>query len=125
MARYLKRGLGEAAIKGADAEVRRVVEDALDDIARRGDDAVRDMSRKFDGFERDDFRLAPAEIAACLESLEPQARSDIEFAQAQVRNFAEIQKAASVDPDSTSTFTWASLSENPLCGSAPCRSSRH
>ena len=38
--------------------------------------------------------LSDAEIQDCLGQLSPGDISDIEFAQAQVRNFAEIQRAA-------------------------------
>jgi sulfopropanediol 3-dehydrogenase len=80
-----------------DAKVRDVVERALDDIARRGNAAVREMSRKFDGWDREDYRLSAAEIDACMAELDPQDINDIKFAQAQVRNFAEKQKACLLD----------------------------
>ena len=51
MPRYLKTGISDAEAAEADEKVRRVVEDALDDIAKRGDAAVRDMSIKFDNWE--------------------------------------------------------------------------
>jgi sulfopropanediol 3-dehydrogenase len=38
--------------------------------------------------------LSEAEIAACIDKLTEQEKADIAFAQAQVRNFAEIQKAS-------------------------------
>ena len=60
----------------------------------RGDDAVRELSVKFDGWDRDDYRLTDAEIEGCLGQLSPSDLDDIRFAQAQVRNFAEIQRAA-------------------------------
>ncbi|BBK44403.1 histidinol dehydrogenase [Allostella vacuolata] len=94
MATILKRGKDVEAIAEIDAQVRSVVETALDDIARRGDDAVREMSRKFDGWERDDYRLGPDEIEAALAELRPRDIADIRFAQEQVRNFAEIQMSA-------------------------------
>ena len=94
MATILKRGKDVEAIAEMDAQVRSTVEAALDDIARRGDDAVRELSRKFDKWERDDFRLTPAEIEAAVAQLSPREIADIEFAQAQVRNFAQIQMDA-------------------------------
>jgi sulfopropanediol 3-dehydrogenase len=93
MARWLKRGKDIAARAEADRQVRAIVEDILGDIEKRGDDAVRDMSRKFDGWDRPDFRLSQAEIDACMAELTDQDLSDIAFAQTQVRNFAERQKA--------------------------------
>ena len=75
-----------------DRKVRDVVEATLADIERRGDAAVRDLSIKFDGWDRRDYRLSQTEIDACVESLSVQDVKDIEFAQAQVRNFARIQR---------------------------------
>ncbi|BBK30396.1 sulfopropanediol 3-dehydrogenase [Stella humosa] len=94
MATILKRGKDVEAIAEIDAQVRSTVETALNDIARRGDDAVRDLSRKFDKWERDDFRLSQAEIDEAVGQLRPRDIADIQFAQAQVRNFAEIQMSA-------------------------------
>jgi sulfopropanediol 3-dehydrogenase len=94
MARALKTGLDDSEKREIDAKVRATVEAALADIEARGDTAVREMSNKFDGWDRDDYRLTPAEIAACVDALTPQERHDIEFAQKQVRGFAEIQRAA-------------------------------
>ncbi|MFO1067847.1 MAG: histidinol dehydrogenase [Geminicoccaceae bacterium] len=94
MARYLKQGRDPEAVASADAQVRATVEAALDDIARRGDAAVHEMSVRFDGWARDDYRLSQAEIDACIDRLDPRDVDDIRFAQAQVRNFAEIQMAS-------------------------------
>ena len=81
MPRYLKTGISDVEAAEADEKVRRVVEDALDDIAKRGDAAVREMSLKFDRWERDDFRLSEAEIESCLDRVPEQDRTDILFAQ--------------------------------------------
>jgi sulfopropanediol 3-dehydrogenase len=97
MARYLKTGQSGEEKAAADDKVRAVVEQALDDIAKRGDAAVREMSIKFDKWERDDFRLSDSEIEACLAQVEPQDIADIKFAQTQVGNFAQIQKDALKD----------------------------
>ncbi len=97
MAIWLKRGATAQAKRDADRKVRDIVEAALADIEDRGDAAVRDMSIRFDGWDRDDYRLSQAEIDACVDSLSPQERKDIEFAQTQVRNFAQIQRASMQD----------------------------
>jgi len=97
MAIWLKRGATAEAKADADRKVRDIVEAALADIEKRGDEAVRDMSVKFDGWDRDDYRLSQAEIDACVDSLTPQERKDIEFAQAQVKNFARIQRDSMKD----------------------------
>jgi sulfopropanediol 3-dehydrogenase len=97
MAIYLKRGASAESKATADRKVRDIVEAALADIEARGDAALREMSNKFDGWDRDDYRLSQAEIDACVNSLSPQERKDIEFAQTQVRNFAQIQRASMTD----------------------------
>jgi sulfopropanediol 3-dehydrogenase len=97
MARYLKSALSAAAKAAEDAKVREVVEAALGDIADRGDVAVREMSIRLDQWERDDYRLTDAEIRDCLDQVSAEDLEDIRFAQAQIRNFAEIQKGALQD----------------------------
>ena len=97
MAEYLKRGANADVKAAADRKVRDIVEAALADIEQRGDAALREMSIKFDGWDRDDYRLSQAEIDAAVDSLSPQERKDIEFAQAQVRNFAQIQRDSMKD----------------------------
>lgn len=97
MAQWLKRGATAEAKADADRKVRDIVEAALADIEKRGDAAVREMSIKFDGWDREDYRLSQSEIDQCVDSLTPQERKDIEFAQTQVRNFAQIQRASMQD----------------------------
>src|SRR3954469_20106115 len=94
MARWLKTSISAADKADADTKVRSIVEELLADIAARGDAAVREMSVKFDKWDRADYRLTDAEIKDCLDQLTGQDLEDIRFAQAQVRNFAEHQKAA-------------------------------
>ncbi len=97
MAQWLKRGATAEAKADADRKVRDIVEAALADIEKRGDAAVREMSNNFDGWDREDYRLSQSEIDRCVDSLTPQERKDIEFAQTQVRNFAQIQRASMQD----------------------------
>jgi sulfopropanediol 3-dehydrogenase len=94
MARFLKRGRDADAVAEDDAKVRATVEGILADIKARGDAAVRELSIRFDKWDRQNFRLSEGEIQACLDQLSPRDLDDIRFAQAQVRNFAEHQKAA-------------------------------
>jgi sulfopropanediol 3-dehydrogenase len=82
---------------GRDGELTRLVEKILADVEARGDDAVRDYAVKFDQFDRPSYRLSPSEIESCIESLSPQERRDIEFAQLQVRRFAEAQRGCISD----------------------------
>ncbi len=94
METWLKRGSEASGIAEADARVRETVEAILADVQARGDQAVRDLSIRFDKWERDDYRLSDTEIEACLSQLRPRDIEDIEFAQAQVRNFAQHQREA-------------------------------
>lgn len=97
MAIWLKRGETAEVKADSDRKVRDIVEVALADIEQRGDEAVREMSIKFDGWDREDYRLSQAEIDACVDSLSAQERKDIEFAQTQVRGFAQIQRDSMKD----------------------------
>jgi sulfopropanediol 3-dehydrogenase len=97
MARHLKTAKGAAERAEADLRVRQTVEGILADIEKRGDAAVRELSEKFDDWSPKSFRLNEAEIAAAMATLSPRDIEDIKFAQAQVRNFAQHQKAALKD----------------------------
>ena len=97
MAIYLKRGATAEAKAETNRQVRDTVEGILADIEARGDEAVRELSTRFDKWDRDSYRLTDAEIAACIDTLSPQDVRDIEFAQTQVRNFAQIQRDSMKD----------------------------
>jgi sulfopropanediol 3-dehydrogenase len=97
MIRVLKQGATEAEKSEADRKVRQTVESILEDIAARGDTAVRELSAKFDKWEPESFRLRPDEIQSLIASLPAQVIEDIKFAQAQIRRFAEAQRAALKD----------------------------
>ena len=94
MIRHLKTARTEGQRAEDDAKVRATVEDLLAAVAARGDAAVRDLSRKFDTYDPPSFRLSEREIEAAMEKVSGQDLADIRFAQAQVRGFAEHQKAA-------------------------------
>jgi sulfopropanediol 3-dehydrogenase len=97
MIRYLKEGRAAAVKTEDDAKVRATVEGIIRDIETRGDDAVREYSRKFDQWDPADFRLSRAEIEAARKQLSAREIEDITFAQAQIRNFAQIQRASMQD----------------------------
>ncbi len=97
MIRFLKEGISQEEKDDADAKVRETVENILDDIKARGDAALKDYSEKFDNWRPDNFQVSRAEIDICYDQVTEQNIEDIEFAQAQVRGFAEIQKAALID----------------------------
>jgi sulfopropanediol 3-dehydrogenase len=94
MIRYIKSGTSAETKATEELSVRGVVETMLADIAARGDTAVRQYSEKLDKWSPSSFRLSRSEIDACYEKLSAQGIEDIRFAQQQVRNFAQIQRAA-------------------------------
>ena len=94
MAEHLKQGKPAVARAEDDARVRGAVEEILGDIETRGDAAVRELSAKFDGYEPQAFRLTPSEIEAAMSRVSTREMEDIRFAQAQIRHFAEAQKAS-------------------------------
>ncbi|MEP4033507.1 histidinol dehydrogenase [Roseibium polysiphoniae] len=94
---YLKLGKPEAERSVDDAKVRKIVETALADIGTRGDAAVRELAEKFDGYAPASFRLSQQEIDELIAQVSPRDLEDIRFAQAQVRRFAEAQRASMTD----------------------------
>ena len=92
MATHLKRRIAKEVTDELDRKVRKTVEDILDDVRKRGDAAIREYSEKFDRWAPK--KLTKAEIDAILANVPPQTIADIKFAQAQIRHFAEHQKAA-------------------------------
>lgn len=80
-----------------DAKVRASVEAILKDIETRGDAAVRELALKFDRHAPPAFRLSASEIEAAMARVAPRDMHDIRFAQAQIRRFAEAQRASMQD----------------------------
>ena len=76
------------------AAISTIVTQIIDAVRERGDDAVREYSARFDGWEPERFRLSEEEIEGCVARVDAQTLADIEFAQAQVRRFAEHQRAS-------------------------------
>jgi sulfopropanediol 3-dehydrogenase len=85
------------AIKAADAKVRATVEDILAQVDARKDAAIRELSEKFDKWSPKDFRLSAQEIERAIAQVSKRDLDDIKFAQAQVRNFAQKQRATMQD----------------------------
>jgi len=92
MISYLKQGKSDADVAEADAKVRGIVEGILANIEKRGDAAVRELSEKFDGYTPAKLRLSEDEIRTAIAKVPQTDIEDIEFAQKQIRNFAEKQK---------------------------------
>ena len=97
MIRHLKTGISSVQAADDDAKVRATVEEMLGAISARGDAAVREYSLRLDNWSPQTFRLSRPEIDACYRELPAQAVDDIRFAQSQIRNFAQIQRAALQD----------------------------
>ncbi|HUI99694.1 MAG TPA: histidinol dehydrogenase, partial [Usitatibacter sp.] len=86
---YLKR-----ATKSPETETgtaRRVVEEMLAEIERRGEAAVREYAAKLDGWSGEIVMTAAA-IERRVRDIPAEVKRDIEFATARVRRFAEAQR---------------------------------
>jgi len=97
MATYLKQRIAQAVTDAIDLKVRRTVESILDEVRQRGDAAVRELSAKFDGWSPRSFRLSESDIEAIMAKVAPGTIADIRFAQEQIRNFAQHQRASIKD----------------------------
>jgi len=97
MIRHLKEAAALGTRDADDAAVRQTVETIIADVSARKDAAVRDYSEKFDHWQPASFRLGRSEIEACYRDVSSQAVDDIRFAQAQIRRFAEAQRATMQD----------------------------
>src|SRR5204862_1092701 len=97
MPRHIKTAALAGQQEEADAKTRSAVEAIITDVKARGDAAVRDLSERFDKWSPPSFRLSDDEIRALVARVSPQTIDDIKFAQQQIRNFAEIQRASMKD----------------------------
>ncbi len=97
MPRHIKTAALAGTQDEADAKTRATVEAIVADVRARGDAAVRELSERFDQWSPPSFRLSEAEIRDLVARVPAQTLDDIRFAQAQIRNFAEIQRAALKD----------------------------
>ncbi len=94
---YIKKSITASEKQEVDTKVRKTVETILADIRERHDAAVRELSEKFDKWTPEKFRLSDEQIQAVIATLPEQTIEDLKFAQAQVRRFAEAQRAALQD----------------------------
>ena len=94
MATVFKEGKSAEDRFEADQKVQEIVRAILTDIRDRGDEAVRELSHKFDNWNPENFKLSDDQIEEITSSLPRQTIDDLKFAQAQVRKFAEVQRAA-------------------------------
>jgi len=96
MIRTIKSAQG-GVVNGHDGAVTSAVQSLLAQVEQGGDKAVRELSIRFDKFDRKSYRLTKAEIDGCVNSLTSREREDLDFAQDQIRAFAEAQKATLLD----------------------------
>ena len=89
---YLKRGKSDDERSEEDAKTRSVVDATLKDIEARGDAAVRELSEKFDKYSPPSFRLSQEEIDALIAKVSPREMADLQYAQENVRKFAQAQR---------------------------------
>ncbi|MEO0491917.1 MAG: histidinol dehydrogenase [Actinomycetota bacterium] len=90
MAEILKDATSKGA-HGADFALTERVHGIISDIETRGEAAVRELSAQFDSWEPEQFRLTDGQIAETIAAVSPETIADIEFAQSQIRNFAQAQ----------------------------------
>ena len=73
------------------------VSEMLLSIERDGLDAVRGYSRELDGWDPPSFEITADDITAAGAALTDELKASIAFAQAQIRHFAELQRATLTD----------------------------
>ena len=88
----LKISKPEAEKREDDEKVRSTVESILADVEERGDACVRELSKKFDKYDPPNFLLNKSEIDAAMQKVSDQEMEDINFAQNQIRRFAQEQR---------------------------------
>jgi len=86
---YLKKAAKTPDTEGGNA--RKVVEEMLGEIERRGEAAVREYAEKLDKWTGE-IVLTEADIERRTAGIDASVKRDIEFAASQVRRFAEAQR---------------------------------
>lgn len=113
---YLKKAtLATDTASAASADVPAIVRSVIDDIRRDGDGAVRRYSDKFDKWSPDTFKLGKDDIDRILATVPQQTLDDIREVQANVRKFAEAQRASLHDFEvETSPGVFLGQRNNPV-----------
>lgn len=93
----LKQGKSVDDIKSADEKVSAIVRETLKKIESNGDKAVRELSEQFDKWSPESFRLSDKQIQDIADGMPEQTKTDIEFAQSNIRKFAEAQRGSMKD----------------------------
>ncbi len=92
--KYLKKA--DLTSTSDTADVRETVQNILNDIEKRRDTAALEYSAKFDQYEGN-IKLTREEIEAAKSQVPEKLKQDIQFAHANVKKFAEAQKATLKD----------------------------
>lgn len=89
MAIYLK----EAKQKPKEdlAAVRDIVRQVVERVQEEGEKAVREYSAKFDNWNPPSFRISQEDMDNAAKAIPPSMKEDIDFCQAQIKNFAKEQ----------------------------------
>jgi len=94
MPRHLKSANPNTSKAESIPDVSGIVKGVIDGIRSRGDAAVRDFSHNFDSWTPPNFKLSKQDIDHVLEQVPEALIQDIKEVQANVRTFAEAQKAS-------------------------------
>lgn len=97
MAVYIKEGQSDQQKQEASTKVEQAVNGIIKDVEDRGDTAVRELSEKFDKWSPESFLLSSEDIQTIIGRLPEQVIEDIQFAQDQIKNFAEHQRGSIQD----------------------------
>ena len=97
MAEYLKSAPPTTFADRSQRDVAERVSQIIADVRTRGDAAVREYSGQFDTWTPESFRLDEDAVRGLVASLPDQVLEDIEFVQAQVRKFAQVQRDSMLD----------------------------
>ncbi|WP_432512720.1 histidinol dehydrogenase [Kineococcus sp. SYSU DK001] len=97
MSHTLKTATATPASFAGDDTVAGTVRGIIADVRTRGDAAVRELSARFDRWEPESTRLSPEQVEEIVATLPQQVIDDITTVQANVRRFAEAQRASMTD----------------------------
>ena len=87
----LKKGKSVEDVKTEDEKTYEIVRETIKNIEVNGDKALRELSAKYDEWKPESFRLTDDQIKEIVSSIPEQTKKDIDFAQKNIRKFAEAQ----------------------------------
>ncbi len=108
---YIKRA--QPRDRASDEAVRAAVAEMLADIEAGGLESVRRHSRRLDGWDPPSFSVSPELISAAEQDLDPALRGHVDFALAQVQQFAQ-QQLATLDDLEVNTLPGVTLGHRHL-----------